>query len=92
MELPTEPQLSRSFFAGLILQAGAPFLPAHRRNRDGAVGRHAAHCLGEKSARVVAVADSRGTALFADGFDLSRLDALKAAQFEIPAPDGPRCY
>lgn len=44
----------------------------------GAVGRHAAHCLAEKRALIVAVADSHGTALNAEGFDLARLDALKA--------------
>ena len=44
----------------------------------GAVGRHAARFLAEKGARLVAVADSRGPALYPEGFDLSRLDALKA--------------
>ncbi|NNK77281.1 MAG: Glu/Leu/Phe/Val dehydrogenase [Litoreibacter sp.] len=44
----------------------------------GAVGRHSAHHLAQKGARIVAVADSKGTAVCADGFDLSRLDALKA--------------
>ncbi len=44
----------------------------------GAVGRHAARCLAQKGARIVAVADSCGTAICMDGFDLSRLDALKA--------------
>lgn len=44
----------------------------------GAVGRHAARCLEQKGARVVAVADSRGTAFCPNGFDLVRLDALKA--------------
>ncbi|NNE51729.1 MAG: Glu/Leu/Phe/Val dehydrogenase [Sulfitobacter sp.] len=44
----------------------------------GAVGRHAARFLAEKGARIVAVADSRGTAISTDGFDLSRLDAIKS--------------
>lgn len=44
----------------------------------GAVGRHAARFLAQKGARMVAVADSRGTAICADGFDLLRLNALKA--------------
>lgn len=44
----------------------------------GAVGRHAARFLAQKGARIVAVADSGGTAICPDGFDLSRLDALKA--------------
>lgn len=44
----------------------------------GAVGRHAARFLAQKGARIVAVADSGGTAIFPDGFDLSRLNALKA--------------
>ncbi|WP_299649203.1 Glu/Leu/Phe/Val dehydrogenase [uncultured Tateyamaria sp.] len=43
----------------------------------GAVGRHAARCLAGQGARIVAVADSRGTALNPSGFDLDRLDALK---------------
>ncbi|MDJ0630125.1 MAG: Glu/Leu/Phe/Val dehydrogenase [Rhodobacter sp.] len=44
----------------------------------GAVGRHAARYLAQEGARIVAVADSRGTAHQPEGFDLSRLDALKA--------------
>lgn len=44
----------------------------------GAVGRHAARCLADQGARIVAVADSRGTAFAPDGLDLARLDALKA--------------
>ena len=44
----------------------------------GAVGKHAARYLAQEGARVVAVADSRGTALNAEGFELSKLDALKA--------------
>ena len=44
----------------------------------GAVGRHAAHCLLREGARIVAVADSEAAAFYPNGFDLSRLDALKA--------------
>ncbi len=44
----------------------------------GAVGKHAARFLAQEGARIVAVADSRGTALNRDGFELSKLDALKA--------------
>ncbi len=44
----------------------------------GAVGRHVARFLAEKGARIVAVADSNGTALCPDGFDLARLNALKS--------------
>ncbi|PWE33025.1 Glu/Leu/Phe/Val dehydrogenase [Maritimibacter sp. 55A14] len=44
----------------------------------GAVGRHAARCLAEHGARIVAVADSHGSAFAPDGFDLVRLDAIKA--------------
>lgn len=44
----------------------------------GAVGRHAAHFLANEGARIVAVSDSRGAASMRDGFDLARLDALKA--------------
>lgn len=45
----------------------------------GAVGRHAAHCLAKKGAVIVAVADSDGVAFIPEGFDLARLDALKAS-------------
>ncbi len=44
----------------------------------GAVGRHAARHFSNRGARIVAVADSRGTALCPDGLDPARLDALKA--------------
>ena len=44
----------------------------------GAVGRHAAWHLVKKGARIVAVSDSRGCAMKADGLDLLRLDDLKA--------------
>ena len=44
----------------------------------GAVGRHAARFLADAGARIVAVADSGGTASDPKGFDLPRLDALKA--------------
>jgi len=57
----------------------------------GAVGRHAAHCLAEKGARIVAVADSQGAAFHAKGFDLARLDALKAEAQTVadyPGADG----
>jgi glutamate dehydrogenase (NAD(P)+) len=57
----------------------------------GAVGRHAAHRLADKGARIVAVADSHGTAFHATGFDLARLDALKAAGQSVtdyPGADG----
>lgn len=43
----------------------------------GAVGRHAARHLAARGARIVAVADSRGTAVRAEGFDVDRLRALK---------------
>jgi glutamate dehydrogenase/leucine dehydrogenase len=43
----------------------------------GAVGRHAAKHLAERGARIVAVADSRGTAVLPEGFDVARLVALK---------------
>lgn len=44
----------------------------------GAVGKHAARYLAQEGARIVAVADSRGTALNPDGFLLSKLNTLKA--------------
>jgi len=44
----------------------------------GAVGRHTALCLAKEGARIVAVADSHGAAFNSKGFDLARLDALKA--------------
>lgn len=44
----------------------------------GAVGMHAARHLVDKGARIVAVADSRGTAVHSGGLELSRLTALKA--------------
>ncbi len=44
----------------------------------GAVGRHAARHLAQKGARIVAAADSRGTAIHPDGLDPDRLDAIKA--------------
>ena len=54
----------------------------------GAVGRHAARFLAQKDARFVAVADSGGTAICPDGFDLSRLDALKTGGQSVTAyPD-----
>lgn len=49
----------------------------------GAVGRHAARHLAEKGACIVAVADSGGTAMLADGFDLSRLEELKADGYAV---------
>ena len=45
----------------------------------GAVGRHAARFLAERGAKVVAVADSRGTIIAPDGLDVGALAALKAA-------------
>ncbi len=44
----------------------------------GAVGRHAAHQLVARGARVVAVADRGGTAADPTGLDLATLDAAKA--------------
>ncbi|MHA6265215.1 Glu/Leu/Phe/Val family dehydrogenase [Arenibacterium sp. CAU 1754] len=57
----------------------------------GAVGRHAAHCLEEKGARIIAVADSRGTAICPDGFDLPRLDALKDEGKSVTDYPGATC-
>jgi glutamate dehydrogenase (NAD(P)+) len=54
----------------------------------GAVGRHAARFLHEKGARLVAVADSAGTAICTQGFDLSRLNALKAVGEPVTAYPG----
>jgi len=54
----------------------------------GAVGRHAARHLAQKGARIAAVADSRGTAICKDGFDLPRLDALKADGKSVTAYPG----
>ncbi len=44
----------------------------------GAVGRHAAHRLAERGARIVAVSDSRGTIVNERGLDLAALLAHKA--------------
>lgn len=54
----------------------------------GAVGRHAMRHLAARGARLVGVADSRGAAALADGFDLARLDALKAARAPVTAYPG----
>jgi glutamate dehydrogenase/leucine dehydrogenase len=43
----------------------------------GAVGRHAAHFLAERGARLVAAADSRGAVANPDGLDVARLIAFK---------------
>ena len=45
----------------------------------GAVGRHAARFLAAEGARLVAAADSHGTAIDENGLDLDALDELKAA-------------
>lgn len=45
----------------------------------GAVGRHAARHLAERGARIVAAADTRGTAVLPEGFEVAKLLALKAA-------------
>jgi glutamate dehydrogenase/leucine dehydrogenase len=45
----------------------------------GSVGRHAARCLAEKGAILVAASDSLGTIVDADGLDIAALAALKAA-------------
>ncbi|MES9870714.1 MAG: Glu/Leu/Phe/Val dehydrogenase [Sedimenticola sp.] len=44
----------------------------------GSVGKHAARFLAEKGARVVGVADSKGTIVNPDGLDLDTLFSLKA--------------
>jgi glutamate dehydrogenase (NAD(P)+) len=44
----------------------------------GAVGRHAAHFLAQKGARLVGVSDARGAIADPDGLDLAQLSALKA--------------
>ncbi len=43
----------------------------------GNVGRHAAHFLAEKGARLVAASDSRGTIYNAEGIDVAELAAVK---------------
>lgn len=45
----------------------------------GSVGRHAARCLAEKGAILVAASDSQGVVADADGLDVAALMALKAA-------------
>ncbi len=56
----------------------------------GAVGRHAARYLARKGACIVAVSDSHGCALNADGLDLLRLDELKAGGDSVKAYPGAR--
>lgn len=60
-------------FSGIALDGAEVAIQGY-----GAVGRHAARCFAQEGARIVAVADSRGTAIFPDGFEISRLNALKA--------------
>jgi glutamate dehydrogenase/leucine dehydrogenase len=43
----------------------------------GAVGRHAASCLAERGARIIAVADTGGAVFDADGLDVDKLNAWK---------------
>jgi glutamate dehydrogenase/leucine dehydrogenase len=43
----------------------------------GAVGRHAARCLAERGARLVAAGDSRGATVNPEGLDVSQLTAFK---------------
>ncbi len=54
----------------------------------GAVGRHTARHLARMGARIVAVADSQGTAICPDGFELSHLDALKAGGKSVTSYPG----
>ncbi len=61
-------------FSGVALKGARVAIQGY-----GAVGRHAARHLEREGARIVAVADSRGTAILPGGFDLSRLEALKVA-------------
>lgn len=61
-------------FSGVALEGAGVAIQGY-----GAVGRNSARFLARKGARIVAIADSRGTALCPDGFDLSHLDTLKAA-------------
>lgn len=60
-------------FSGIALNGAKVAIQGY-----GAVGRHAARYMAHEGARVVAVADSQGTAICPGGFDLSRLEALKA--------------
>lgn len=54
----------------------------------GAVGQHAARFLGEKGAILVAVSDTKGTILDADGIDVGELRALKASGRSVTDLDG----
>jgi glutamate dehydrogenase/leucine dehydrogenase len=56
----------------------------------GAVGRHTARYLVQKGARIVAVSDSLGCALKADGLDPHRLDDLKASGKSVADYPGAR--
>ncbi|MBW4706811.1 Glu/Leu/Phe/Val dehydrogenase [Roseobacter sp. YSTF-M11] len=60
-------------FGGVALEGARVAIQGY-----GAVGRHAAHFLAKEGAQIVAVADRHGAAFRAKGFDLARLDALKA--------------
>ncbi len=57
----------------------------------GAVGRHAARYLAQKGGRIVAVADSQGTATCTNGFDLPRLDSLKTEGKSVADYPGAEC-
>jgi glutamate dehydrogenase (NAD(P)+) len=65
-------------FCGIALEGARVAIQGY-----GAVGRHAARCLAEAGARIVAVADSRGAAFEPDGFDIARLDALKSQGLSV---------
>ncbi len=54
----------------------------------GAVGKHAAHFLVEKGAKLVAVADSRGAVFDPNGLPLTQLLALKADGKSVTDLDG----
>ncbi|WP_212525901.1 Glu/Leu/Phe/Val dehydrogenase [Actibacterium sp. MT2.3-13A] len=56
----------------------------------GAVGRWTAHHLAKLGAVIVAVSDSRGGIIAADGLDLGRLDALKAGGQSVADYEGAR--